>query len=153
MAKPSSSIYFMYTQQARHTRQSALAEDPNITPLTRQRDLNHTSRNTQMIYQHHLRKANAKLRERGFVSHQLHGLGTHWLNSTWALWNSVPQNAFREGTLHFFDARWQALLVNNPQFVQANRVPCGLCASPKDRKDARSSCIALKQWMRGAPGF
>ncbi len=50
-------IYYMRTQQARHTRQSALAQDPTISPLTRQRDLNYTSRDMQMIYQHHLRLA------------------------------------------------------------------------------------------------
>jgi hypothetical protein len=126
----SSPMYFMYTQQARHTRQSVLAEDPNIAPLTRQRDLNHTSRDMQMVYQHHLQKANAKLRER-VASHQLHGLGTRWLEQCLGLMEPDAQNAFREGTPHSFDARWQALLVNNPQFVQANRVPCGLCAFPQ----------------------
>ncbi|HEU5378999.1 MAG TPA: hypothetical protein VFV38_26550 [Ktedonobacteraceae bacterium] len=128
--KAESPMYFMYTQQARHTRQSVLAEDPNIAPLTRQRDLNHTSRDMQMVYQHHLRKANAKLRER-VASHQLHGLGMHWLEQCLGLVEPGTQNAFREGTPHSFDARWQALLVNNPQFVQANRVPCGLCAFPQ----------------------
>ena len=65
-------IYQMRTQQARHTRQTALAQDPAISPLTLQRDLNHTSRDAQMIYQHHLKGENAKLREQ-IAQHQLHG--------------------------------------------------------------------------------
>jgi len=39
--------------------------------------------------------------------------------------------AFREGSPILTDPRWSALIVNNPQFVQANRVPCGLCALPQ----------------------
>ncbi len=51
-----------------------------------------------MIYQHHLRKANAKLRER-IVSHQLHGLGTHWLEQCLGLVEFGAQNAFEKA--HF----------------------------------------------------
>ncbi len=123
-------IYHMRTQQARHTRQSVLAEDPTISPLTRQRDLNHTSRDMQLIYQHHLLQGNAKLREQ-IAQRKLLGLGTHWLEQCLGLIEPDAQTAFREGSPTLADARWRALIVNNPQFVQANRVPCGLCAFPK----------------------
>ncbi len=123
-------IYHMRTQQARHTRQSALAQDPTISPLTLQRDLNHSSRDTQLIYQHHLRLENAKLREQ-IAQHQLHGLGTYWLEQCLGLVEPGAFPAFREGSPTLADPRWRALIVNNPQFVQANRVSCGLCALPQ----------------------
>src|SRR5260370_38055518 len=119
--------YYMRTQQARHTRQSALTQDPTISPLTRQRDLNHTSRDMQMIYQHHLKQENAKLSEK-IAHHQLHGLGTYWLEQCLGLVEPGTHPAFREGSPTLADPRWRALIVNNPQFVQANRVSCGLCA-------------------------
>lgn len=122
--------YYMRTQQARHTRQSALAQEPTISPLTRQRDLNHTSRDMQMIYQHHLKQENAKLREK-IAHHQLHGLGTYWLEQCLGLVEPGAHPAFREGSPTLADPRWRALIVNNPQFVQANRVSCGLCALPQ----------------------
>jgi len=123
-------IYHMHTQQARHTRQTALAQDPNIAPLVRQRDLNHTSRDMQLVYQHHLRLENAKLRER-IAERQLHGLGTNWLEQCLGLVEPDAPSAFREGLPTMADGRWRALIVNNPQFVQANRVSCGLCAFPQ----------------------
>ncbi len=123
-------IYYMRTQQARHTRQSVLAGDPNISPLTLQRDLNHTSRDMQLAYQHHLRQGNARLREQ-IAQHQLHGLGTYWLEQCLGLVKPGTHPAFREGSPTLADPRWRALIVNNPQFVQANRVSCGLCALPQ----------------------
>lgn len=120
----------MRTQQARHTRQTALAQDPTISPLTLQRDLNHTSRDAQMIYQHHLKGENAKLREQ-IAQHQLHGLGTYWLEQCLGLVEPGTHPAFRPGATTFTDARWRSLIVNNPQFVQPNRVFCGLCAFPQ----------------------
>jgi hypothetical protein len=83
-----------------------------------------------MIYQHHLRLENAKLRER-IAERQLHGLGTYWLEQCMGLVEPGAHPAFREGLPTLTDPRWRALIVNNPQFVQANRVPCGLCALPK----------------------
>src|SRR5260370_3782150 len=120
----------MRTKKARHPRKSALAQDPTISPLTRQRDLNHTSRDMQMIYQHHLKQENAKLREK-IAHHQLHGLGTYWLEQCLGLVEPGTHPAFREGSPTLADPRWRALIVNNPQFVQANRVSCGLCALPQ----------------------
>jgi hypothetical protein len=114
-------VYYMRTQQARHTRQSALAQDPTISPLTRQRDLNHASRDMQMIYQHHLSLENAKLREH-IAQQKLHGLGTFWLEQCLGLTELGIHPAFREGLPTLTDPRWRALIVNNPQFVQANRV-------------------------------
>lgn len=128
--KASGEIYHMRTQQARHTRQTALAQDPNIPPLIRQRDLNHTSRDMQLVYQHHLKQENAKLRER-IAQRKLHGLGTYWLEESLGLRESGDSSAFREGAPSLLDPRWRALIVNNPQFIQANRVSCGLCAFPQ----------------------
>lgn len=128
--KANGEIYRMRTQQARHTRQTALAQDPNIPPLIRQRDLNHTSRDMQLVYQHHLRLENTKLRER-IAQQQLHGLGTYWLEQNMGLVEPGALSAFLEGSPSLLDARWRALLVNNPQFVHANRVSCGLCAFPQ----------------------
>jgi uncharacterized membrane protein len=123
-------IYHMLTHQARHTRQSVLAQDPTISPLTLQRDLNHTSRDAQMIYQHHLKQENTKLREQ-IAQHQLHGLGTYWLEQCLGLVEPGAHPAFRPGATTLADPRWRALIVNNPQFVQANRVSCGMCALPQ----------------------
>jgi hypothetical protein len=84
----------------------------------------------QLIYQHHLRLENAKLREK-IAQHQLHGLGTYWLEQCLGLVKPGTHLAFREGSPTLADPRWRALIVNNPQFVQANRVSCGLCALPQ----------------------
>jgi hypothetical protein len=128
-------IYHM-RQQARHTRQTALAQDPTISPLTLQRDLNHSSRDMQMIYQHHLKQENANLREK-IAQHQLHGLGTYWLEQCLGLVEPGAHPAFRPGAPTLADPRWRALIVNNPQFVQTNRVPCGLCALPQGPSGCR----------------
>ncbi|HLZ56516.1 MAG TPA: hypothetical protein VKR06_06165 [Ktedonosporobacter sp.] len=103
---------------------------PEHCPLVRQRDLNHTSRDMQLVYQHHLRLENAKLRER-IAQRQLHGLGANWLEQCLGLVEPDAPSAFREGLPTMADARWRALIVNNPQFLQANRVSCGLCAFPQ----------------------
>jgi hypothetical protein len=128
--KADGEIYHMRTQQARHTRQTALARDPNIPPLIRQRDLNHSSRDMQLVYQHHLKQENAKLRER-IAQRKLHGLGTNWLEESLGMVEPGAPSAFREGSPSLLDPRWRALIVNNPQFIQANRVSCGLCAFPQ----------------------
>jgi hypothetical protein len=98
--------------------------------VIRQRDLNYTSRDAQLAYQHQLRQDQAKLRER-IAGHYLHGLGTHWLEHCLGLVEPGAHSAFRQGQPALLDARWLALIVNNPQFVQANRVSCGLCAFPQ----------------------
>ena len=57
-------IYHLNTHQARHTRQTALAKDPQIPLLTRQRDLNHRFRGMQFAYQHTLRDQYQSLLEK-----------------------------------------------------------------------------------------
>jgi hypothetical protein len=84
----------------------------------------------QLAYQHHLRKENAKLREK-IAQRKLHGLGAYWLEESLGLVEPGAPSAFREGSPTLLDPRWRALIVNNPQFVQANRVSCGLCAFPQ----------------------
>lgn len=128
--KSDGAIYHMRTHQARHTRQTALAQDPTILPLIRQRDLNHTSQNMQLVYQHQLRLENTRLRER-IAERQLHGLGTNWLEQCLGLREPTAETAWRLGQPTLLDTRWQALMKNNPQFIQANRVPCGLCSFPQ----------------------
>lgn len=128
--KADGTIYHMHTHQARHTRQSALAQDPTISPLTRQRDLNHTSLDMQLAYQHHLQQENEKLLEK-VAQHELHGLGTHWLEQCLGLVEPGAHPAFRPGAPSFTNAGLRVLIVNNPQFVRANRMTCGLCALPQ----------------------
>jgi hypothetical protein len=145
-------IYYMRTQQARHSRQSALAQDPTISPLTRQRDLNHTSRDMQLVYQHHLQGENAKLRER-IAQPQLHGLGTYWLEQCLGLVESGAHPAFREGSPTLAAPRWRALIVNNPQFVQANRVLCGLCALPQGPAGCQEFMHCTEATVEGCAWF
>lgn len=92
----------MLTQQARYTRQTALAQDPSIAPLVRQRDLNHTSRDMQLVYQHHLLLENAKLRKR-IAQRQMNGLGAKW--SELCLVEPDAPSAVRKGLPMMADAR------------------------------------------------
>ena len=111
--KVRSEIYHMCSQQARCTCQSALAQDASISPLIRQRDLNHANRNMQLVYQHYLQQKHDKLRER-IIEHQLHGLSTFWLPQCLGLVEEGTDTAFCEGA----PSSW------------ANHVSCALSAFP-----------------------
>ena len=124
--RPESPIYELGLSFIRHTRQSALALDPQIPLLVRQRDLNHNDTNAQFAYQHRLAENHeALLRKIG--EGKLCGGGAKWLADL--LGDNTA--GFSEGSPTVMTPRWRSLVQNNPLFLQLNRVPCGLCVLPK----------------------
>ncbi len=130
--KPDGEIFHLRTHQARHTRQSAIARDPHVSLLARQRDLNHTSRDMQFAYQHTLREQNQRLLEKARAG-QLWGPALSWLTTILDMSASTenPQPQFEVGQPSLLDARWRNLIAGNPQLLQLNRVPSGYCALPQ----------------------
>jgi hypothetical protein len=125
-------IYQLRTHQARHTRQSAIANDPLVSPLSRQRDLNHTDRNMQTHYQHSAHKQNEILLEKAKKG-KFVGPAMKWFS---ALFTTSDQNVeqqlrYQLGQPQLLSPRWRNLIQNNPQFMQFNQVPCGYCALPQ----------------------
>jgi len=131
-------IFHLRTHQARHTRQSAIARDPQVSLLARQRDLNHTSRDMQFAYQHTLREQNQALLEKARAG-RLWGPALSWLTTIldMSLQNEKPPSQFQEGHPSALNARWRNLIANNPQLLQFNRVPCGYCALPQGPEGCR----------------
>jgi len=127
-----SDVYHLQTHQFRHTRQSALASDPQVSLLARQRDLNHPTRDTQFAYQHTLREQNAAILEKARTG-QLIGPAVAWLSSLLdtAYQGKEQHSRFQAGQPTLLTLRWRTLITNTPQFVQVNRVPCGYCALPQ----------------------
>ncbi len=120
-------IYHLRTHQARHTRQSAIASDPQVSPLTLQRDLNHIDRNMQTRYQHNAWKQNKLLLEKA-TNGEMVGPAVEWFA---ALFGTSPQDSgFQLGKPQPLPPRWRNLILNNPQFMQPSRVSCGYCALP-----------------------
>lgn len=121
-------IYPLRTHQARHTRQSAIASDPRVPALSRQRDLNHIDRNMQVHYQHNARKQNELLLEKAKKG-QLVGPAMEWFSTLFSTDNQnvEQQSGFRPGQPQPIPLRWRNLIQNNPQFMQFSRVPCGYC--------------------------
>lgn len=119
-------IYKLSLGFARHTRQSALALDPQVSLLTRQRDLNHNDTNAQFAYQHRLAESHDLLLRR-IGEGKMCGGGMKWLTDL--LGNKIP--GFSEGSPTAMTPRWRAIVQNNPLFLQLNRVPCGFCVLPK----------------------
>lgn len=123
---PESKIYELGLSFFRHTRQSALALDPQISLFARQRDLNHHNTNAQFVYQHRLAENNeALLRKIG--EGKLCGGGMKWLTDL--LGDKI--SGFSEGIPTTMTPRWRTLVQNNPLFLQLNRVKCGFCVLPK----------------------
>ncbi len=131
-------IYHLRTHQARHTRQTAIASDPQVSLLARQRDLNHTSRDMQFAYQHTLRTQNQALLEK-VREGRLCGPALPWLSNVLGVnsQNNQPPSHFQEGQPSLLDARWRNLMASNPQLLQFNRVPCGYCALPQGPEGCR----------------
>jgi hypothetical protein len=125
-------IYRFLTSYSRHTRQSALALNPQISPITRQRDLNHRNPNAQFAYQHRLRENNDSLLEK-IKEGKLLGRGVEWLSELLdvGIRPSSHQTNFKSGCPSPMTPRMQALVKNNPIFLQQNRVPTGICISPQ----------------------
>jgi len=128
---PESPIYHLQTHQARHTRQTALAQDRQLSPEILQRDLHHTSRDMQLVYQHTMRIDHARLRE-GVHQKQLFGLGTYWLEACLGINEQATElPGWQRGYPALLDPRWRALIQHHPHFTKANRVPCGFCVLPQ----------------------
>jgi hypothetical protein len=128
---PDGDIYKLPLSQARHSRQNALAQDPNIPASIKQRDLNHTNPNEQFQYQHSLSEDHETLL-RKLRGGELLGNGVDWLLrivSAGELPMTAPQG-FRQGVPSLLDDRWQSLVKNHPLFIQLNRTACGYCISP-----------------------
>jgi|GEM_PF-1665899 len=129
---PDGEIYQLRTHQARHTRQSAIARDPHVPLLARQRDLNHVDRNMQVHYQHIASQQNEILLEKA-NNGQLVGPAMEWFAILFGTdyQSSDRRSLFRPGQPKPLPPRWHNLVQNNPQFMQFNRVPCGYCSLPQ----------------------
>jgi hypothetical protein len=124
--RPESPIYELGLTFARHTRQSALALDPQISLIARQQDLNHNDTDAQFAYQHRLAESHeALLRKIG--EGKMCGGGVKWLADL--LGDKTA--GYSEGSPTTMTPRWRVLVQNNPLFLQLNRVPCGYCVLPK----------------------
>jgi uncharacterized protein YecT (DUF1311 family) len=151
-------IYQLRTHQARHTRQTALAKDPQLPLLTRQRDLNHADENMQFAYQHTLRDQNQALLEKAQAG-LLFGAGVAWLKEHWhehAPIQSVkegPSPQFRSGVPSLLNERWRTVLARSPQFFQVSRVPCGYCALPQGPEGCTEYLNCLETTEEGCQWF
>lgn len=125
-------VYRLRTDYSRHTRQSALALDPKISPQVRRQDLNHQDLDVQLAYQHRLRENNDALLEK-VKEGKLIGRGVEWLSEVLGLdlRPMIPQPCYTPGRPSPMSPRMRALVRNNPLFVQQNRVPCGVCVLPQ----------------------
>ncbi len=123
---PNGEIYQLQTHQGRHTRQTALARDPQVSLVVRQQDLNVANLDTQFAYQHVLREQNEALLQKAREG-QLLGPAMPWLTELLgaSYQNAEPQSRFQPGQPSFLPERWRHLVATNPQFLQFNRVPCG----------------------------
>lgn len=121
-----SEIYHVQTHQARHTRQTALARDPQVSLVVRQQDLNVANLDTQFAYQHILREQNEallqKAREGQFLGPAMPWL-TELLGTSYR--DAEPQSRFQSGQPSHIPEHWLHLIATNPQFLQLNRVPYG----------------------------
>lgn len=126
-----SAIYRLLSSYTRHTRHTALAVDPHVSSAALQRDLNHREPDTQIAYQHCLDEANDSLLEK-IKAGKLMGRGAEWLSELLGLEteSSPERHAFKPGCPSPIPPRVLALIKNYPEFVQLNRVPKGICASP-----------------------
>lgn len=129
---PDGAIYKLRPHQARHTRQTALARDPQVPLLARQYDLNHNQPDMQFAYQHALSEQNAMLLQKACEG-KLLGPALAWILELLgaSYQNAEPQPRYRPGQPSQIPLRWRHLIANNPQFFQFNRVPCGYCNLPQ----------------------
>ncbi len=151
-------IYLLRTHQARHMRQSALAKDPHLPLLTRQRDLNHRHRDMQFAYQHTLKEQQQALLEKAKAG-ALFGLATSWLADVCTVRRSTePQteeaaSSFQSGSPALLDERWRTLIARSSYFLQFNRVPCGYCALPQGSEGCMEYMNCLEATDEGCQWF
>jgi hypothetical protein len=124
-------IYKMRTHNGRHTRQTALANDPKIPLLARQRDLNVADRDVLFAYQHN-RKKQFKDLLRKAEEGVLVGKGLEWL---WQLLNERLEESRRPVKGNESDceeeAHWDTLIKSSPILQQIKRVFGGCCLLPE----------------------
>jgi hypothetical protein len=127
-----SPVYRLLPRYTRHTRQSALALNPQISLLTRQRDLNHQERDVQFAYQHRLLENNDTLLKK-IKEGKLLGRGVEWLSVLLGVDISATpiQSGYKPGCPSPMTPRMLLLIKNNPMFLQLNRVPGGICMWPQ----------------------
>jgi hypothetical protein len=152
-------IYQLRTHQARHTRQTALAKDPQISLLTRQRDLNHRHRDMQFAYQHTLSIQHQSLLEKAKTG-LLFGPATNWLTDLLKVQYQTPSqheeetsSQFHAGRPALLDERWRDLLARSPHFLQFSRVPCGYCTLPQGPEGCREYMHCLEATDEGCQWF
>lgn len=152
-------IYQLRTHQARHTRQTALAKDPQISLLTRQRDLNNLHRDMQFAYQHTLREQHQSLLEKAKAG-VLFGPATNWLTDILKVqYQTQPQqeeetsSPFSSGRPALLDERWRTLIARSPHFFQFNRVPCGYCTLPQGPEGCMEYMNCLEATDEGCQWF
>jgi hypothetical protein len=151
-------IYTLRTHQARHTRQSALAKDPHVPLLTRQRDLNHRHPDMQFAYQHTLREQNQALLEKAKAG-LLFGPATSWLTDILHAQYQPPSSGetvsatFQPGHPALLNERWRTLIARSSHFLQLNRVPCGYCTLPQGPEGCMEYMNCLEATDEGCQWF
>jgi hypothetical protein len=132
-------IYKLKTNYGRHTRQSAIAADPQISFTTRQRDLNHRHADMQFAYQHVVEEQNVALMSKVLRS-PLFGQSDEWLNDALGISRGDEESSspskYRLGLVQLLTPRWLKLLEGNPLYLEPNRVPLGLC-----EEDCPEDCL------------
>jgi hypothetical protein len=141
-----------------NTRQSALAKDPRVPLLTRQRDLNHRHRDMQFAYQHTLTEQNQALLEKAKAG-SLFGLAAGWLTDVFNIRYQAQQqteeiaSSFHSGSPALLDERWRTLIARSSYFLQFNRVPCGYCVLPQGPEGCMEYMNCLEATDEGCQWF
>ena len=127
-----SPVYRLLPSFMRHTRQSALDLDPQISWKAKQSDLNHRDPNVQMVYQHCLREHNDTLLEK-IRDGKLFGRGLDWLSELLGVDIKRPISGpgCKPRRPSLMTPQMRDLIRNNPLFLQPNRVPEGICVLPQ----------------------
>jgi hypothetical protein len=123
-------VYRLQTHYGRHTRQSAIAADPQISFITRQRDLNHRHVDMQFAYQHVVEDQNAALMSK-ITQSPLLGQSDEWLNEAFGISGGDEESGgsskYQPGLVQLLTPRWAKLLEENRLYFEPNRVPLGVC--------------------------
>jgi hypothetical protein len=129
-----SSVYRMHSHQARHTRQSTLALDPNIPFVTRQRDMNHRDPNMQFAYHHIIEEKNHEIILLVTES-PLRGKPMRFLNEILGIKVGSEEieggeelTSYELNLVTLITPRLQKLIERNPMYFERNYVSLGLCA-------------------------
>jgi hypothetical protein len=125
-------IYTMSTNYGRHTRQTALACDRKIPPLTRQHDLNHKTFDEQFVYQHVLKEENEALLKK-IMEVSVIGQSGAWFYELLGIKADESglgeSSQYRRGLVSLITPRFQKLLESNREYVERNIVDEGVCGT------------------------